>query len=416
LLATILYVNRLFAYIGLLQPRSPLKPLPSPAVFTTIAMPSFKPNKTLVRSIILTAVVLIIAIVVSKMLNKPKGDNGVKISFRTKSVEAIVAQPTSIPIEVFVSGKLKSKQRMDLFSEVNGRLLNSSFRAGRYFASGQTIASLDDAEFRAQLVAQRSGFMGQISQVLADISLDYPTEFETWKGFLEAIDPKKRLPELPKISNPQLKQFISGRNILSTYYNIKSQEVRLTKYSITAPYSGVLSEAAIDPGTLVRAGQKLGTFVRQGSYELEAEVTRNVLEYLQPSQKVKLYSEELNASFIGTVTRVNTIVNPNTQLVSVFLTVNDAKLQEGTYLTATIKGSVVNNALKINRNLISNNGSVFIIQSDSTLQSTPVEVITYVEDQAIVTGIEAGSLLPRNAIATGFDGMKVQPQTAKEAE
>lgn len=377
-------------------------------------MPSFKPNKSLVRSIILTIAVLVLAILISKTLNKPKGESGVKISFRTKTVEVQKANLSNIPIEVFVSGRLKSTQRMELFSEVNGRLLNASFKAGQRFSAGQTIANLDDAEFKAQLVAQRSGFMGQLSQLLADIAVDYPEEFNTWKSFSEKIDPTKKLPELPRLENTRFKQFISGRTVLTTYYNIQSQEVRLNKYRIVAPYSGVLSEASIDPGTLVRAGQKLGTFVRQGSYELEAAVTRSVLKYLKPGQKVKLHSEELQQDFIGTVSRVNTIVNPNTQLVSVFLTVNNPTLQEGTYLTATIKGEVAENALKIPRNLLSNKQTLFTVLQDSTLKSIPVEVITYLEDEAIVTGIPQGSLIPKNAISTGFDGMKVQPEIVNE--
>lgn len=186
---------------------------------------------------------------------------------------------------------------MDLYAEVSGILHNNSFKSGQRFGSGQSIAVIDDSEYKAQLTAARSSFMGLLSQSLVDISLDYPEEAATWQAFLNNIQPNQKLPDLPKIENNQLKRFLSGRNILSNYYTIQSQEVRLNKYRITAPYSGLLSETSIYPGTLVQSGQKIGTFVQQGTYELETAVTRSDLIFLKKGSKVSLKSQALSKEY-----------------------------------------------------------------------------------------------------------------------
>ena len=218
-------------------------------------------NKNLGRSIIIGAIILVVGYVVKRQLSKKDEKATPKISFRSKIVETIPAAPSALPINVNVSGRLLATNRMDLYAEVSGILRNNSFKSGQRFGSGQSIAVIDDSEYKAQLTAARSSFMGLLSQSLADISLDYPEEAATWQAFLNNIQPNQKLPDLPKIENNQLKRFLSGRNILSNYYTIQSQEVRLNKYRITAPYSGLLSETSIDPGTLVRSGQKIGTFV-----------------------------------------------------------------------------------------------------------------------------------------------------------
>lgn len=76
---------------------------------------------------------------------------------------------------------------MDLYAEVSGILRNNSFKSRQRFGSGQSIAVIDDSEYKAQLTAARSSFMGLLSQSLVDISLDYPEEAATWQAFLNNI-------------------------------------------------------------------------------------------------------------------------------------------------------------------------------------------------------------------------------------
>jgi multidrug efflux pump subunit AcrA (membrane-fusion protein) len=370
-------------------------------------------NKNLIRSILLGIGILGIGFIGKGLFSRMDEKVDPIISFQSKRVETFPAAPASIPVNIAVSGRLKATNRMEIFAEVSGVLKNRTFKSGQSFGRGQSIASIDDSEYRAQLTAARSTFMGLVSQSLADISIDYPAEAFKWQRFLQNLNPNQSLPALPSIENQQLKQFLSGRNILGNYYTIQSQEVRLNKYRISAPYSGILSEAVIDPGTLVRAGQKMGTFVQQGGYELEASVTRNDLNFLRKGSKVKLKSTELANEYIGTVSRINSTINPTTQLVSVFLTVSGKELKEGMYLDATISAGSADNALEIDRSTLIDGKAIYTVNTDSTLALMPVEVITFAEDKAIVKGVAAGTLLPLTQVSGAFEGMKVVLQASK---
>lgn len=370
-------------------------------------------NKNLVRSILLGLAALLVGLLGNSFFSAKDEKAETPISFRSKVVETTEANPSAIPISVAVSGRLQASNRMEIFAEVTGILKNGNFNTGQAFAQGQTVANVDDSEYRAQLTAARSSFMGILSQSLADIAVDYPADAHKWETFLHKIQPTENMPALPRIDNVQLKQFLSGRNILSNYYTIQSQEVRLTKYHIKAPYTGVLSEAAIDPGTLVRVGQKMGTFVQLGTYELEASVSRSSLAFLQQGNKVGLYAPDLEQEYMGTVSRINTTINATTQMVSVYFTVSGEKLKEGMYLEATIEAGSANNALEIDRNTLINGNSIYTIGLDSALVLTPITVVKFAKDKAIVTGISAGTLLPLVQISGAFEGMKVVPQDGK---
>ena len=61
------------------------------------------------------------------------------------------------------------------------------------------------------------------------------------------------------------------------YYSIKNIEKRLSKYNITAPFNGVLTEALVTKGTLIRPGQKLGEFIDTSVFEIELAIEKRLL-------------------------------------------------------------------------------------------------------------------------------------------
>ena len=75
------------------------------------------------------------------------------------------------------------------------------------------------------------------------------------------------MPPLP-VMNDKVRLFVSGRGIISSYYSLQNLEKTLTFYKIKAPFNGVLVQANITEGSLIRPGQVLGEFIAPGDYEL----------------------------------------------------------------------------------------------------------------------------------------------------
>ena len=81
---------------------------------------------------------------------------------------------------------------------------------------------------------------------LVDIKIDYNTEYPKWLNYFNSIDINKTLPNLPEMKNE--KQFIINRLILVDFEAIKSDEIRLNKYFIKAPFDGIITKSYTDIG------------------------------------------------------------------------------------------------------------------------------------------------------------------------
>lgn len=373
-----------------------------------------KGNKTLVRSILIGVAAILVSVNISKRLSAPKTAAPTKMSFREATVPVEEAVWESHQSAVTASGRVKALNRFEIYAEVSGSLLNESFRAGTAFRKGQSIVQIDDREFAAQLKAQKSAFMGLLSQVLPDVAIDFSQEHKVWSEFAANIDVDKDLPNLPKIENAKLKAFLSGRSLLNQYYSLKSQEVRLSKHRIIAPYDGILSETALQPGSLVRVGQRLGLFLQPNAYELEAAVPESDLDKMKIGMNLELFTEN-GASITGQVSRVNNSVDGATQLVKVYLSLKGKNIREGQYYEFKANGRTISNSMKIPRTWLTDRNTLFAVnKSDSTLFELPVKLEAIDDDQIIVTGFKEGDWILQRSVAGAFEGMKVVPQLPKK--
>ncbi|MFK5857369.1 MAG: efflux RND transporter periplasmic adaptor subunit, partial [Bacteroidota bacterium] len=184
-----------------------------------------------------------------------------KVAQKTTVALTSKVSNTNLPLIVEGSGQIRAKNRVDIFAEVNGVLQPTpkDFRTGQVYSKGELFISIDDREFRANLMAQRSEFQSLVTSILPDIKLEFPEEQKKWDNYLNSIVINRSIPNLPETNSRKEKFFVTGRKVFTTYYNIKNLEARLDKYTLRAPYRGIVTESNINPGGLVRSGQKLGS-------------------------------------------------------------------------------------------------------------------------------------------------------------
>lgn len=324
------------------------------------------------------------------------------------STKAIEKQAITTTLEI--QGRLQAFNKIALFSEVGGVLSASSrpFKVGTYFPKGAPLLTIDDTETRLSLQAQKASLMNAIAMMMPDLKIDYPESFPHWEAYLSSFSLDADIPPLPEARNQAEKLFVAGRNLYTQYYNIKSVEERLSRFKIVAPFSGVLTQANIDVGAVVRTGQQVGELMATGAYELVATVPLSQLSYLKTGSKVKLSSEDIEGSWPGTIQRISDQIDPNSQTVEVYISVNGNELKDGMYLRGEAQAKTIENAIELDRNLLVNQNAVYILESDSVLRLQAVEVLKFNRETVVVSGLEDGTRLVTNTIAGAFDGMLVQ--------
>lgn len=326
----------------------------------------------------------------------------------TKVVKAIPVKNETITTKLEITGRLQAAKKIELFTEVGGTLLpnNNRFREGNFFKKGALLVKVDNTEQMLGLLAQKSSLMNQITLMLPDLKSDYPGSFPAWRAYLDSMDVHKGLAPLPDPVSDQEKYFVSARNLYNLYYNIRSQESRMKKYTVRAPFSGSISMAGITEGTLVRAGQKLGEFMNTYAYELEASVNDGDIDLLKVGNEVILSTDNSSKTWKGKVIRISNIVDPATQTIKVFISVSGKELREGMYLTGVVTGREIQNAFEISRNLLIDQDKIYQIK-DSSLSLLAVRPMHFTSENAIVTGIPDNTQILSEVVIGAYEGLKV---------
>ena len=305
---------------------------------------------------------------------------------------------------------MTAKRRVELYSEVQGVFLsgNKLFRAGQEYRKGETLIRMDASEYYASVQSAKSNLYNDIAAIMPDLRLDFPDVYNKWQTYLNQFDLSKSTPKLPEITSEKENYFITGRGIISSYYNVKNLEQRLYKYNIPAPYNGILTEALVTEGTLIRNGQKLGEFIDPSVYELEVAISKSFLGLLKEGEKVTLNTLEGADAFTGKVTRINGSVDQTTQTISVFIEVKDSELKEGMYLEANLNARQEPDAIEIPRNLVLENNEIYVVK-DSILETIPVRPIYFSDTKAVLKDVPNGTVILSKPVPGAHMGMLVKP-------
>lgn len=327
-----------------------------------------------------------------------------------KSVFTDTIQNQEVRLAVTASGTLLAKQRVEIYAEVQGIFRSGSrlFKSGQTYTKGQTLIRIDASEHYASVQSAKSSFFNSLSGLMPDLRLDYPEAYPKWQIYLSNFDLNKTTPELPKISSEKENFFITGRGILTAYYNVKNLEQRLTKYVITAPFSGVLTGALVTEGTLIRNGQKLGELIDPSVFELEIALSKSYMDKLEVGRKVTLTTLDKSESYQGIVSRVNGSLDVSTQTLSAYIEVRDKNLKQGIYLDANLDVQEVKDAVEIDRDLLVDNREVFVVR-DSVLALIPVVPVHYSDARVVLKGIPDGTVILKRPVAGAYAGMLVSP-------
>ncbi|MEX0813021.1 MAG: HlyD family efflux transporter periplasmic adaptor subunit [Chitinophagales bacterium] len=355
------------------------------------------------RQIIITAVaiaILVVGFFANKYLSSLKKDppkrslpemqqyaKVTKVSYST--------QASTIP----GNGRIQAGKRVILSPEVQGLLMEGdvNLKEGASFRKGQLLFKIDDTEARLQLKAEKSNFLTALAGILPDIKIDYPDDYPKWKSYFDDIDIDKKIAEMPSFKDSKLKTLLSVKNILSLYYNIKSAEVRIEKYSFFAPFSGSFSRVMLEAGTIVNPGVQIAEIIESADLEIEMPLATDEIQWVEIGTKGKIIDSK-GKQYPATVKRMASFLDASTQSVNVYLQFkNPGHFYEGMYVDVLLQGPEIDSVFEIPRAAIFNKNQIYVLK-DSLLQPKTAEIIKANEKTALIRGPEKGAWVVSEAL------------------
>jgi len=308
----------------------------------------------------------------------------------SQQINFFTVETESVADRVSLSGRIRADNRVELFPEVQGKVLerNKPFREGISYQKGEILVQLDDSEARLQIQSSRSKFKTLVSALMADIKLDHPETLPRYEVWHHTLSADKRVSPIPDFGE-NVRRFLESKGVYELYYSIKSAEERLDRFTIRAPFSGVLSAAKTEPGQVVGPQFHLGTLVDPSLFILNASIDPDDEEWILPGQSLEVISQDQNKAYSAAVTRVNPSVDPASQQVFVYLNVLGEDLREGMYLEGEIESDSKRELARIPKSALLRTGSV-LAKREGSLAEIPVEIIDLERSYLWIYGLQNG--------------------------
>lgn len=333
-----------------------------------------------------------------------------KESFRY--VKAAPVQYSKQKAKIVAPGRVFSDSEIILSAEVSGKILPGSvpFKKGQVFKNGDLLIKIYDKEAELSLKAQKSSFLNSLAGLLPDLKIDYESNYENWYNFFESINIDKDLPELPEIESTKEKVFLSSRNILSGYYNIKRAEINLKKHSIYAPFDGALTEVNFEVGGIAGIGTRLGKVINTKKLELAVSLEINDAKWIRVGDQVSILDENKNQFQKGKVVRISRDLDVETQSIGVFVSLtnnNEYPIYKGQYFSVVFEGVQIDDVMELPRNAVFNLDEAFVVKN-GRLKKEGINIVRLNEKTLFFNGINVNDTIVVEPLVNANENTRVK--------
>ncbi len=327
-------------------------------------------------------------------------------------VEAEAVKYETVVSPVSAPGRLRSLAEVDLVAEASGKIIGSEIplKKGSTFEKGDVLFTIYPDEAALALQSRKSQFLNLLANLLPDLAIDFHEQEDQFRKFFNSVQIDKPLPSFPDVKSEKFRIFLASRNILSEYYGIKKDELRLSRHTVNAPFDGTYAEVIMEAGAYTNMGGRIARAIRTDILEMEVPLERFDANWVKVGDKAIIHSEKRNMTWEGYVVRKNQFVDASTQSQGVFIRVKnnpEKPLLTGEYLHAQFPGHPVAGVMEVPRNAVFNTNEVFIV-NNNRLHKRNIDIVKVTEETILLKGLEQGQMLVMEPLINVSEGTKVE--------
>lgn len=329
---------------------------------------------------------------------------------RYVKAEAVNYKPIVSPLKR--EGRVMASHDVLLVAEAAGKIEPGEvpLKKGTSFRKGQLLASIYKDEAELALKARKSSFLNSLSNILPDLKVDYPEEFQSYYDYFSTVDLNKPLPRLPEPRTEKFKVFLASRSILSEYFGLLQDEKNLQRRSLVAPFDGTFSSVNFEAGAYVNAGSQIARMIGTDVLEVEVPVENHNSKWIEIGDQVQVLSKISADTLQGTVVRKAAFVDASTQARSIFVRVKEFgkdDLLAGEYKVVVFPGQKIHGAMEIPRSAVFNSNVVFTVVNGE-LKKAEINVMKVNETNLIFNGLPEGTMVVTEPLINVKENLPVE--------
>ena len=301
-------------------------------------------------------------------------------------VERGTYQPT-----ILVMGTVEPEQDIILRPRVSGEILSISknFTPGGFAEKGDVLLKIDPADYRNRLRQLKSG----LEQARAELDLEMGRQKVARRDY-QLLDESLSAPNKGLVlRKPQLKG--TRARVEAARAAVEQAELELERTAVKAPFEAQVVRRTVNMGSQVSAGDPLGRLVGVKTYWVAATVPVSKLRWLSfPSaaggKGSKAVIRDRSAWDVGQyrtgrLFKLVGVLEDQTRMARVLVAVDDPLgrssgspsvpyLMLGAFVEVSIKGREIADVIRLNRDLVRQNDTVWVMQ-DGKLDIRETEIV-----------------------------------------
>ncbi|SNR14288.1 efflux RND transporter periplasmic adaptor subunit [Tenacibaculum jejuense] len=295
-----------------------------------------------------------------------------------------------------LQGNVQTKKNVLVYPEVPGQLVSVFVKEGQKVAKGQSLARIDDA-----------GMSNQLAQLEANAALAKTT-----------YERQKRLWE-QKIGSEI--QFLQAKTNFEAQTNaVTNLRKNIAKYTIRAPFAGIVDDVIKEQGTVVAPGPGAEVFriVNLGNMYIETDVPETYISSVKKGKAVEVEFPILGKKLDSEVRQAGNFINPANRTFKVEIGVSNKDRSIKPNLTAKLKiNDYTNpNAILIPQSIISENSKgeqyVYVVNTKDGKSTAQQVIIKTGKTQGdvieVIDGIKSGMKIINDGARSVKDSQEVK--------
>ncbi len=350
------------------------------------------------------------AVGLSKMKPPPESK---EIADATPLVEILPLEQMTATFTIASQGTVRPRTETVLSAEVSGSIISISpkFLAGGVFAKGEALMRIDPTNYTTA-VDQAKATVTQ-----RQIEFDGAKKLRS-QGYRAESEYASAVAALAAATSDLVR---AERNLQRTY--------------ITLPYAGMVRAKEADIGQYVNPGTRLGVTFAIDYAEIRLPLTDRDLAFVElpdaaaisetgsaagPLVELTAMQKGRMSHWQAQIVRTEGVVDEKNRVTYAVARIEDpynmraasvaeSALPMGTFVTATIQGTTVENVVRVPRISLRGNDQLMFIDAENTLQIQTVDVLRADAEYAYLNGATIfGDRIILTAIESPLNGMSVR--------
>ncbi len=343
---------------------------------------------------------------------------------RTPLVRVLDAKPGRVEIDVRAQGVVEPATSVTLSAQIAGRIraVSERLRAGEFFAAGEPLVWIDDADYRLALV-QADAAVKRSELRLAQERAEAEVSKRAWEQLESSRQPDA-------LATRQLFVAEAEAALSAAKAQQERAQLDLQRTIVSLPFAGRIRSTSADAGQYVAPGQALAQAYGTDFVEVRLPIPDEDAAFLDlargPSGERTQHEVTLTADFAGrihewkgAIVRAEGEIDRRTRQVTLVARVakpfddNGDPLRQplsvGMFVDATIRGRAFDNVLTLPRSAVRADGTILVLDVENRLHARTVRVLRKERDVVRVEGgLTSGERVAISPIETFIDGMPVQ--------